>query len=193
MKCSTISGHISNVTRNVRTFHASVLLVEDSESSYIISYGAVAKREPWPPHSWGFYITHNDAPQSVGLLWTSDYPDAETSTWQHTTVTTEKQACPWRDSKPHSQRPSGHGPTAWPAKPLDSAAPQCMYFALKTVNVLFTKLCIWNVSNCIPLRRCGTSNRAAIFEIYDMIWYDMIWYDVIYDMIWYMVCCMFQR
>ena len=35
MKCSTISGHISKVTRNVRTFHASVLLVEDPETSYI--------------------------------------------------------------------------------------------------------------------------------------------------------------
>ena len=31
-----------------------------------------------------FYITHNDAPQSVGLLWTSDQFVAETSTWQHT-------------------------------------------------------------------------------------------------------------
>jgi hypothetical protein len=28
----------------------------------------------------GFLITHNDAPQSVGLLWTSDQSDAETST-----------------------------------------------------------------------------------------------------------------
>ena len=27
-----------------------------------------------------FYITHNDAPQSVGLLWTSDQLVAETST-----------------------------------------------------------------------------------------------------------------
>ena len=32
-----------------------------------------------------FEITHNDTPQSVGLLWTSDQPVAETSTWQHTT------------------------------------------------------------------------------------------------------------
>ena len=32
----------------------------------------------------GFYITHNDAPQSIGLLWTSDQLVAETSTWQHT-------------------------------------------------------------------------------------------------------------
>jgi hypothetical protein len=28
-------------------------------------------------------ITHNDATQSVGLLWTSGWPVAETSTWQH--------------------------------------------------------------------------------------------------------------
>jgi hypothetical protein len=35
------------------------------------------------PHSWGYMITHKDTPQSVGLLWTSDQPLAETSTWQH--------------------------------------------------------------------------------------------------------------
>jgi len=29
--------------------------------------------------------SHSDTPHSVGLLWTSDKPDAETSTWQHTT------------------------------------------------------------------------------------------------------------
>jgi hypothetical protein len=29
-------------------------------------------------------ISHNDAPQSVGLLWTSDQLVAETCTWQHT-------------------------------------------------------------------------------------------------------------
>ena len=42
------------------------------------------------PHSWGFWITHNDAPQSVGLLWTSGQLVAETSTWQHTT---DKRPC----------------------------------------------------------------------------------------------------
>jgi len=30
--------------------------------------------------------SHSDTPHSVGLLWTSDQPDAETSTWQHTTL-----------------------------------------------------------------------------------------------------------
>ena len=33
-----------------------------------------------PPHSGGSEITHKNAPQSVGLLWTSDQPVAETST-----------------------------------------------------------------------------------------------------------------
>jgi len=46
--------------------------------------GATAPSGPGPPHTWGFYITHNDAPQSVGLLWTSDQLVEETSTWQHT-------------------------------------------------------------------------------------------------------------
>jgi len=39
---------------------------------------------PRPPHSRGFQITQNDAPQSVGLLWMNDQLVAETSTWQHT-------------------------------------------------------------------------------------------------------------
>jgi hypothetical protein len=30
--------------------------------------------------------SHLDTPHSVGLLWTSNHPDAETSTWQHTTL-----------------------------------------------------------------------------------------------------------
>ena len=34
-------------------------------------------------------ISHNEAQQSVGLLWTSDQQVAETSTWQHTTLTTD--------------------------------------------------------------------------------------------------------
>jgi len=35
-----------------------------------------------PPRIRGFLITHNDAPHSVGLLWTSDQSVAETSTLQ---------------------------------------------------------------------------------------------------------------
>ena len=58
-------------------------------------------------HSWIFYITHNDPSQSVGLLWTSDQLVAETSTWQHTTLTTDKHPCHRWDLKPRSQQASG--------------------------------------------------------------------------------------
>jgi len=61
---------------------------------------------PGPPHSRGFYITYNDAPQSVGLLWTSDQPVAVTSTWKHTTLTTDRYPCARWDSNPQSQQAS---------------------------------------------------------------------------------------
>ena len=42
--------------------------------------GATASSGPGPPNSRNFQITHNEAPQSIGLLWTSDQLVAETST-----------------------------------------------------------------------------------------------------------------
>jgi len=39
----------------------------------------------------GFMITHTHT-HSIELLWTSDQPDAQTSTWQHTTLTTDNNA-----------------------------------------------------------------------------------------------------
>ena len=49
-------------------------------------HGAIAKL------GQGFLIienswSHSDTPHSVGFIWTSDQPDAQTSTWQHTTLT----------------------------------------------------------------------------------------------------------
>jgi hypothetical protein len=58
-------------------------------------------------NSW----SHSDTPHSVGLLWTSDQPDAAISTWQHTTLTTDKHLCPRRGSNPtipESKRPQTH-------------------------------------------------------------------------------------
>jgi len=66
---------------------------------------------PGPPHSQSFQITLDDAPQSVGLLWTSDHLVAETSTWHHTTLTTHIHPCPQWDSNPQSQQASGRRPT----------------------------------------------------------------------------------
>jgi hypothetical protein len=42
---------------------------------------------------WLTYAMFLDAPHSVESLWTSDQPVAETSTWQHTTLTTDKHPC----------------------------------------------------------------------------------------------------
>jgi hypothetical protein len=47
---------------------------------FIICSGSAAQRGLWPPLSRGFVITHTDAPQSGGVLWTSDQLVAETST-----------------------------------------------------------------------------------------------------------------
>jgi len=41
--------------------------------------------------------SHSDTPHSVRLLWTSDQPDAETSTWQHTTLIRDRHSNAWRN------------------------------------------------------------------------------------------------
>jgi hypothetical protein len=66
----------------------------------------------YSPVGQGLFImevsrSHSDTPQSVGLLWTGDQPDAETYTWQHTTLTRERIPFPRRDSNPQSQQASG--------------------------------------------------------------------------------------
>jgi len=55
--------------------------------------------------------SHSDTPHSVGLLWASDQPVAETCTWQHTILTRDRQLGPWRDSNPQSQEARGRRPT----------------------------------------------------------------------------------
>jgi len=51
--------------------------------------------------------SHSVTPQSVGLLWTGDQPDAETSTSQHTTLTRHRHPSAQWDSNPQSQQASG--------------------------------------------------------------------------------------
>jgi hypothetical protein len=77
---------------------------------------------PGTPNSRGFQITHNDVPQSVGLLWTSDQFVAEAYTWQHTTVTTDKHPCPRWDWNPHSQQARGRRHTPWTTRTLGPAS-----------------------------------------------------------------------
>jgi len=61
--------------------------------------------------------THSGTPQSVIPLWTSDHPDAETSTSQHKTFTSDRLTYPpagFEPAIPASERPQTH--------PLDCAA-----------------------------------------------------------------------
>jgi hypothetical protein len=46
--------------------------------------------------------SHSDTPHSVRLLWTSDRPVAETSTWPHTTIKRDKHPCPLARFEPAS-------------------------------------------------------------------------------------------
>jgi len=62
-----------------------------------------------------------DTTHSVGLLWASGQPDAETSTWQHTTPTNYNSPCLREDSNPQSQQGRGRRPTPQIAWPLLSA------------------------------------------------------------------------
>jgi hypothetical protein len=68
-----------------------------------------------------------DTPHSIKLLWSSDQPDAETSTWQDTTFTRDKFPCCRPDSKLHSQQASDCRSTPWTAQQLGPAI---------TINVL---------------------------------------------------------
>jgi len=55
--------------------------------------------------------SHLDTLLSVGFPWTSDQPDAETSTWQHTALIGARLPCFGRDSNPTvptSKRPPSH-------------------------------------------------------------------------------------
>ena len=118
-KNSRINRHSSNikVCRQITSY------VGSSDSKFIWGYahsvtlikiffcGVVGQHMPQPPHSWGFQIKHNDAPQLVELLWTSDQLIAETPTWQHTALTRERTSMPpagFERTTPASKWPQTH-------------------------------------------------------------------------------------
>jgi hypothetical protein len=55
------------------------------------------------------FISHSDTPHLVGLLWTSDRLVAETSTWQHTTLTSDRHnvLCRIRTRNPRGRAAAG--------------------------------------------------------------------------------------
>ena len=76
--------------------------------SHLRSFFPVALRpdaESWPPLT-GLHDNPLDTPHTVGVLRTSDRPDAETSILQRTTPTRDKHLCPRWDSHLQSQQAS---------------------------------------------------------------------------------------
>ena len=97
-------------------------------SLIFFSANAAPQRGLWRPHSRGFTWSHTtDKTQSVGLFWTSDQLVTETSTWQHTTLTTDRYPCRQWDPNPRSQQASGRRPTSLTARPLGPAINSLIY------------------------------------------------------------------
>ena len=87
-----------------------------------------------PPVGYGLLIrevsrSQNDAPQSVGLLWTSDQLVAKTSTWQHTQ---------------HSQQINIHA-SQWGFEPTISAGERPQTYALDRVATGTGKIKEWEL------------------------------------------------
>jgi len=59
-------------------------LKEHKPSSSLFPYSTPKPPRIDSPRVLHNHTQHSDTPHSVGLLWTSDQPDAETSSWQHT-------------------------------------------------------------------------------------------------------------
>jgi hypothetical protein len=102
--------------------------------------------------------SHSDTPHSVGILWTNDEPDAETSTWQHQALTRDIYApAGFEPAVPASKRPQTHA--------LDSAAagidPQMSrpQKYIKINIITFTEMrvhCTFHMSNSLQTSRCNS-------------------------------------
>ena len=103
---------------------------------------AAAQRGPGPSHSWRLEITHNNALQSVWLLWTSDQPVAETSNLTTHNTHNRQTSMPPEEFEPTilaSDRPQTHA--------LDRAAAgtgnQSVLSLQSPSSLLLTNVCLW--------------------------------------------------
>jgi len=127
-------GRLTNITEEFRG-HLLVQSLQEYSNQYLKSeqdpfllhtfhfiyqfvFGSTAPQWATASSFMRFLITHNDAPQSVRLLWTSDQLVAETSIWQRTTLTTDRHSCVRWDSNPQPQQASGSNPTPQTARSL---------------------------------------------------------------------------
>jgi len=131
--------------------------------------GAATQRGSWPPHSWGFEITHKDAPQSIGLLWTSNCSSQR----------------PLLDNTQHSHAPGGIEPTISAGErqqtyALDRAATgTCivLLFTNRHCTVIYKviKAVFWTRSknNLVLSIYMHSATLKAVFK--SMCWKHFIW------------------
>jgi hypothetical protein len=86
---------VSCITHNKVSFPISNLLIYEYYWIWLFFGEGGGAKAPSGP---GLLIveasrSHSDTPQPVELLWTSDQPVAESSTWQHTTLTRDRFPC----------------------------------------------------------------------------------------------------
>ena len=111
----------------IRISCAFSFFISQSEPFYLLSV-AVEGYYDTRSHS----MTHNRQDSSGRGLGPSQRPLPA----QHTTFTTDKYPCPRRKSNPQSQQASGHRPTPYTARPLESAS--CTGLFEMIVGVLTT-------------------------------------------------------
>ena len=88
---------------NFKLLLFTLFLTEEKFAKYqCFCFGTIAPSELQPSHK-ETSRSGSDTPQSVGLLWKSDPPEAEVSTWQHTTTKTDIQTFLRWDSNPQTQ------------------------------------------------------------------------------------------
>jgi len=97
-----VAGFGNRVLLNAKKKSAkcsTTLLIGSTVNFFLWGFG------PIPDHSLplrGLQSRWLDTPHLLGLLWTSDQPDAEISPLQHTTLTRDKHPFLWRDLNPQS-------------------------------------------------------------------------------------------
>ena len=101
-----------------------------------LSCGPDTHHGAWCTHCLGLWITQNDAPQFVVLLWASELV-AEISSCQHTTLE-KNYPSPWRDSNPQIRKPIGLRPTHYtsrhPCRLSDHYNYDVIYWNIQAVN-----------------------------------------------------------
>ena len=108
--------------------------------------------------TWSYTVAHTD---SVGILWTTDKPVAETCTWQHKTLTRDRYWSSQRDSNPQSQHASSRRPAPYKARSQISAI---LWYFVQTCLFVSTDHFVSCTFFCVGTR-CGVVVKALRYKL----------------------------